>query len=131
MAPHTLLLTRKAGQRGQLPSTCFQVLPVPEAELPAPVLAWICGCPADAVTATRIGPIWLAHGGLWAEEHSEPSFIWPLLGAATIHGQACGITPDRERGGWQALSQEQAEHARRILWRYGLPLLPALSEAAA
>ncbi|MCP9841439.1 hypothetical protein KBY93_12460 [Synechococcus sp. J7-Johnson] len=130
MAPHTLLITRATDPKGR-PFSHRQVLVMPEAELPAPVLAWICCCPTGAVTATRIGPIWLAHGGLWGEEHSEPSFHWPLLGGTIIHGRACAIVPDHHSGGWQALSEHQAHHADGILWRYGLPLMPSLQEAAA
>lgn len=113
-----------------MPHTRFQVLVVPTSELPAHVLAWFCGCPVDAVTASRVGPIWLAHGGLWAEQHCQPSYYWPLLGGSLIHGRAAGICPDPVSGGWQALSEQQAEHARSVLWRFGMALPSAAVVAA-
>lgn len=130
MAPHTLLISRGTGLQGQ-PCSRRQVLLLPQVELPVQVLAWICSCPPDAVTATRVGPIWLAHGGLWAEERCEPSLVWPLLGGAVIHGKATGMRPDRHSGGWQGLSEHQAEQASSLLWRYGLPLGSYAIEAVA
>lgn len=118
MAPHILMIQRTTLPWSDHAYGSIKSQLIHDEVMPAELLAWFCQCPLDAITAWRVGPIWIAHGGEWAERHELESFRWPHLGGSVIHGKAIGVMPDQHMGGWRALTEGEADRALVVLWRF-------------
>jgi hypothetical protein len=135
MAPHTLLIDRDestapaAGGRVAWPR--IKRVIAHQWEMGRLDLAWLCFCPPEAVRITRVGPVYLAHGGDWAYGRELESLRWKLLypSPLSIRGKAVAVRPDRERPGcWRALSEWEAINAERVLRAHGLMLTQPASD---
>jgi len=137
MVPSVLLVHRHQWSGGQC--TRIQPQPVEHWQHSHSELAEFCGCPAEALRFSRVGPVHLAHGGAWARLEALDSLRWPFLDAPVIHGPAVAVRPVLGCGGvdrpgqdpggsgapaWRALDPWEAENALWALRRYVLPLQP-------
>lgn len=118
MAPQILLIQRKALTHSDHVCTAIGVHVPPEPVLSKELLGWLCFCPPEALTFSMIGPIVVAHGGAWAKARELESLHWPLLGGTVIHGKAVGVSRRVAEGQYEALSESEAHHAKRILWKH-------------
>jgi hypothetical protein len=97
MVPSMLLVHRHQWQGGQC--TRIEPQPVEQWELSRFELAGFCGCPLRALGFSRVGPVHLAHGGVWARLEALDSLRWPFLDAPVIHGPAVAVRPVVGSGG--------------------------------
>ena len=136
MVPSILLIHRHEWQGGhEWPGgqvTRIEPLQVEQWALSRSELAGFCGCPVAALRLSRVGPVYLAHGGAWARLEALDSLRWPLLEAPVIHGPAVAVRPVLGSGGlnrhapaWRALEPWEVENALGVLRRHALPLEPA------
>jgi len=116
MAPQILLIQRRSQLSGYSAYCSIKRQIAHDESLTPRVLTWLVQCPLQALSAWRVGSIWLAHGGEWAERHELESFRWELKGSTIIHGKAVSVMPDEITGGWRALTEGEAEHAHKDLW---------------
>ncbi len=108
-------------------------------ELSRSELAGFCGSPVDALRFSWVGPVHLAHGGVWARLEAFDSLRLPFLDAPLIHGPAVAVRPVFGSGGvnrpgqapsrwlaplWRALDPWEAENEVWALRRYVLLLQP-------
>ncbi|MFO7630842.1 MAG: hypothetical protein R6W06_15295, partial [Prochlorococcaceae cyanobacterium] len=124
MAPHILLIDRgESVVSGALISwPRIRSVIAHQWEMSAEMLIWLCHCPPEALTISRLGPIHIAHGGSWAQSQELESLRWGYLDRPLIHGKAVGIRPDPCNGGWRALSSWEASNAQRVLSEHGSPI---------
>ena len=132
MVPSSLLIRRHQYSQGQF--TRIKPLPVSGWLLSPAELAGHCQCPVEALRFSRVGPVHLAHGGVWAQLECLDSLGWPLLDRPVIHGPAVAVRPLLARdgfsgsefapGGWRALTPWEASNAHWVLGEYTGPLMP-------
>lgn len=124
MAPHILLIDRgESVVSGALISwPRIRSVIAHQWEMSAEMLIWLCHCPPEALTISRLGPIHIAHGGSWAQSQELESLRWGYLDRPLIHGKAVGIRPDPCNGGWRALSSWEASNAQRVFSEHGSPI---------
>jgi hypothetical protein len=142
MVPSILLIHRHEWhghewQGGQC--TRIEPLQVEQWALSRSELAGYCGCPVAALRCSRVGPVHLAHGGVWARLEALDSLRWPFLDAPVIHGPAVAVRPVLGSGGvlrpgqdldgcgapaWRALDSWEAQNALWLLRRHVLRLEP-------
>ena len=127
MALQILLIQRKLIAHSELAYSAIKAHVPPEPVLGPELLCWLCFCPPEALTISKIGPIVVAHGGTWAKARELESLHWPLLGGTAIHGKAVGLSRQQRDGEHEALSESEALHAQRILWRHSSALIQSRS----
>jgi hypothetical protein len=118
MALQILLIQRKLIANSELAYSAIKAHVPPEPVLGPELLCWLCFCPPEALTISKIGPIVVAHGGAWAKARELESLHWPLLGGTAIHGKAVGLSRQQRDGEHEALSESEALHAQRVLARH-------------
>lgn len=91
--------------------------PAPCGQISRELLAWLCFCPEPALEVSRIGPVWIAHGGDWARARELESFHWPHLGGTRIHGKAVAVGRG-SHGCWAAFSEAEALRSQSVLLRH-------------
>ena len=132
VVPSSLLIRRHQYSQGQF--TRIEPLKVSCWVLSSGELAEHCRCPVEALRFSRVGPVFLAHGGVWAQLEALDSLRWPHLDRPVIHGPAVAVRPllARDRftgetfapGCWRALTPWEACNAQWVLSEYTGPLMP-------
>lgn len=132
MVPASLLICRHEYKHGQF--SRIDPLKVSGWLLSPSELAEHCCCPVEALRFSRVGPVFLAHGGGWAQLEALDSLRWPYLDRPVIHGPAVAARPllarDRFTGSefapdcWRALTPWEVSNAQWVLSEYTGPLMP-------